>query len=192
MRMLSLQGLAKSGIIFSVLTGSVLVGSVLPDSAIAADAENVNRDDAQVGALVQARAIRLAVRNVEIARLNLRQYVRTEYPLRLRQFNSEIKISEAEIRLLRKRIAAYRNVSHGDRNAYSSPTTVNVKKMKIALVAGEFDLERMKSERTLLIDNDRSRRRMYKLELEAAIEELDFLRPKTPEPKAIRNHRNTA
>lgn len=120
--------------------------------------------------------VRQAERNVEMARLRQRHYIQSEFPLRLRQLNADMKIVDAEIRLLRKRVDAYEYVSHRDRNDYSSPTTVNVRQMENALLAAELEREQVKAERTSLIENDRSRRRLFQLELEAALDELDLLR----------------
>lgn len=153
-----------------------------------ANRTDVNHQDA----VAEQMAIRRATRNVEIAKLRLRHYVSTEYRFRLKQLDSEVTIAKAEIHLLRKRVDAYRYVSHRDRNDYGSPTTVNIKQMELALLAAELHFEQIKAERTSLIDNDRSRRRLLKLEIEAALDELESLRPVPPETKTIRNYRNAA
>jgi len=136
--------------------------------------------------------VREAQRRVVAARLQLRHYIRTEFPLRYKQLNAEIKLAEAEIDLLERRVDSFRYVSHRDRNDYSSPTTVNIKQMENALYAAQLDLELVKAERTELIMNDRARRRLLRMELQAAQQQLDLLRPKAAEPKAIRNYRNAA
>jgi len=148
-------------------------------------------DDAHVE-LVHAQQIRQAERNVQIAQIRYRQYIRVEYPLRLRELNNEIKIGEAEIRLLRRRVDAFRFVTHNDRNDYNSPTTVNIKQLENALFAAELHLEQIKAERTALYQSDRDRRTLLKLEWEAACEALELLQPKAAEPQTIRNDRNAA
>jgi len=110
----------------------------------------------------------------------------------MRELESEIKIAEAEAHLLFKRLDAFRYVSHSDRNDYGSPTTVNIRQMEIALLSAELHLEQLKAERSALIENDRSRRRLLLLELEDALDRLELLRPKAAKPKAIRNYRNAA
>lgn len=120
--------------------------------------------------------IRQAERHVEISRLRLQQYVGTEFRLRLKALDADVKVARAEVRLLRKRVDAFPYVSHRDRNDYGSPTTINIKRLENWLLEAELHLDQSITERSAWIEGDRARRRLLKLELESAIDELELLR----------------
>lgn len=106
-----------------------------------------------------------AERVLETARLTLRLYRKVEFPLRIRQLESQIALAEAELGSFRRRIAEYEAFS---RNKYSAPLFFSLEQARLAETATRLRLEGLREELLLVERYYRDRCRLLELEVEAA------------------------
>ncbi|MBM4001072.1 MAG: hypothetical protein FJ297_16310 [Planctomycetes bacterium] len=100
-------------------------------------------------------------REAEIARLRQLLFQRVTYPLRLRQLDSEIRIAEAEIRSLDRRVREHESIS---RPVTSHPFLIELESNKMRRLAAVERLDSLKRERLLLVQNYQIERRLRELE----------------------------
>lgn len=118
-----------------------------------------------------------ALRAVEIARIEQRQYERVEYPSRLRQLDSKIKLTQLEIASLARRLEEYERT---DRMVYSRPLVLTLEQNRLAMAAAELHLADLKEEKFLLERYHADRRRLYQLKLDQARAQLAAIQQARP------------
>jgi hypothetical protein len=119
--------------------------------------------------------IRAAERALEIAELELRRYERVEYPLRLRQLESRIKLAKVRVSMHERLIAEYERFT---KNAYSSPLIFSLELERVALAEAKLSLDDLDEERRLTERYHTDHCRLYELKVEAAQQYLDSLQPR--------------
>jgi hypothetical protein len=107
-------------------------------------------------------SVRRSDQAVEIARLRLKLYERVDYPLRLRHLRTEIKLMEARVSSLGRRVKE-------SRRFYRSPALfTTIEKLQLSLLEAELVLKDLKHERTLLQSHNKDERRLRMLQIEIA------------------------
>jgi hypothetical protein len=107
-------------------------------------------------------SVRRSDQAVEIARLRLKLYERVDYPLRLRHLRTEIKLMEARVSSLGRRVKEARRF-------YRSPALfTTIEKLQLSLLEAELVLKDLKHERTLLQSHNKDERRLRMLQIEIA------------------------
>ncbi len=109
-------------------------------------------------------AARTARRDVEIAELRLRLYVRVDFALRLRRLDSEIKLTEAEAASIKRILEQYRPLER----LRPSPLLGTRERTKLQLLETELRLKDLRAERLLLRRYHPDQRRLFELEAERA------------------------
>jgi hypothetical protein len=117
-------------LIFSV---ALLFG--LPQPAIA-------QDDTFAAERAAAR------RALEIAKIELRLYLQVEYPRELRRLESQIRLTELEIKSYEERLREYRSV---DKFSTGRPLLVTLQDVRLCLLEAELRLEDLRAERAALV-----------------------------------------
>ncbi len=97
----------------------------------------------------------------EIARLRYLLYQRVEYPLRLRQLDSEIRIASAELKSLDRQIQEYESIS---RPVASHPFLFTLESAKMRRVAVQERLQFVQHEKRLVLQSFQIERRLRQLE----------------------------
>ena len=96
----------------------------------------------------------------EIRALEWRLYDRVEFPLRLRQIDSEIKLTEARLESQRKLLAEYQSFQ---RFSAGNPLTLTVEETKLQILASRLRLDNLREERSLLLRYRDDQRRLFEL-----------------------------
>lgn len=96
----------------------------------------------------------------EIRTLEWRLYDRVEFPLRLRQIDSEIKLTEARLKSQQKLLAEYQAFQ---RFSAGNPLTLTVEETKLQILASQLKLEDLREERSLLLRYRDDQRRLFEL-----------------------------
>ncbi len=136
-----------------------------------------------------AASLRTAERNLEIAHLQLKQFIRVDYPLELRRLDSEIKMSEAEINSLLRRLDEFGSFHRHTR--YSRPFFTTVEDQRLLLLAAELRRSDLRKKKCLMQQSYQDRKRLLELQVEAAAETLEALggEVRRKEPPRIRTPR---
>ncbi len=103
-----------------------------------------------------------AARSVEIARLRFKLYERVDYPLRMRQLQNEIKLQEACVDSLRRR------VKETDRFRYAEGLFTTTEILRLELLRAELSLQNSQHELQLLERHNQDERRLHRLLIETA------------------------
>ncbi len=99
---------------------------------------------------------------VEIARLRFKLYERVDYPLLLRHLRTEIKLREAQVDSLSRRVKEAKRF-------YRSPALfTTIEELQLSLLEAELLLKDLKHERALLQIHNQDERRLRKLLIEIA------------------------
>src|SRR5262245_43070581 len=85
-----------------------------------------------------------ARRELELAKLELRQYWQIEYPRQQRELNAAIELTEAEIRNYQERLRAYRPFT---RFSTGQPFLITIQDLEMCLRAAELRLDDLRAER---------------------------------------------
>ena len=89
-----------------------------------------------------------ARRELEIAKLELRLYLQVEYPRELRHLDSEIKLTDAEIKAREERLREYRPF---DKFQLGQPFLVTLQHERLGLLDAQLRLKDLKAERFALV-----------------------------------------
>ena len=99
---------------------------------------------------------------VEIARLRFKLYERVDYPLRLRHLRTEIKLMQAQVDSLRRR------VKEAQRFSRSPALFTTIEKLQLRLLEADLLLKDLRHEQTLLQIHNQDERRLRKLIIDNA------------------------
>ena len=99
---------------------------------------------------------------VEIARLRFKLYQRVDYPLLVRQLRTDIKLREARVDSLRRR------VKEAERFSRSNALFTTIEMLRLELLEAELLLKDRKHELSLLQIHNRDERRLRQLLIESA------------------------
>ena len=103
-----------------------------------------------------------STRAVEIARLRFKLYERVDYPLHLRHLRTDIKLMDARVASLRRRVKEAQRF-------YRSPALfTTIENLQLELLEAELVLKDRKREQTLLQIHNQDERRLRKLLIENA------------------------
>ena len=103
-----------------------------------------------------------SARAVEIARLRFKLYERVDYPLRVRELQTDIKLMEASVASLRRR------VKETDRFRYAEGLFTTTEILRLELLAAELRLKDCQHELSLLQIHNQDERRLRLLMIEGA------------------------
>ena len=117
-------------------------------------------------------AIASARRDVEIAELELRRYLRVEYPSQRDHLAAQMTLARAEVNVQRRLVREYERLSRGKT---SKPFLVKFSDARMALLAAEVSYQRNCDEKSRLEKFHSSQRRLLELRVEAARERLKSL-----------------
>ena len=106
-----------------------------------------------------------ALREVELAQVRMRLWERLDYPLQQRRIESELKLVEAQIDSLKRRLAEYEQFT---KFKYSAPLFYSLEEARVQLVAAQAQRDNLREEAALLLKNRGDLRRLQELEVEAA------------------------
>jgi len=109
--------------------------------------------------------LREAQRNLELAELRYRQFIRVEYPLQRLRIDAEITLIEAEIDSMHRRLAEYEPMN---RLRGANPLFTDVENLRLSLLDAELQREILRKERCFLELSRNDRLRLLQLEIEAA------------------------
>jgi hypothetical protein len=126
---------------------------------------------AQQGGLSAERAA--ARRDLAMATLELRHYLRVEYPRQRRHLDAQIQLTTAEVRALQSQLREYRPF---DKFSTGRPLFVSIQDTRICLLDAELRLNDLRAERNNLIRFHSDQWRMLELqayEARARVAELE-------------------
>jgi hypothetical protein len=89
-----------------------------------------------------------ARRDLELAKLELRQYWQVDYPRQQRELNAAIEMTELEIRNYQERLRAYQPFT---RFSTGQPFLITIQDLQMCLRAAELRLDNLREERNNLI-----------------------------------------
>jgi hypothetical protein len=114
----------------------------------------------------QEMALAAAARDVEMAGLRLRRYVKVEHPLKLRELETQRTLKRVEIEKLKALLAEYNQITH---RTIPEPFIVTRQATELALLEAELRLANLDEEQLLLERYHSDQTRLYELDLEAAV-----------------------
>lgn len=103
-----------------------------------------------------------STRAIEIARLRFKLYERVDYPLLLRRLRTDIKLTQARVDSLRRR------VKEAERFYRSPGLFTTIERLQLQLLEAELLLKDLRHEQTLLQIHNQDERRLRKLLIESA------------------------
>jgi len=151
---------------FSTLSRFALLILVLAAANWARPAESAP-PDFRTGALAAAQ------RQREIAKLELRLFQRLDFPLRLRQLETEITLTKAELASHKRSVVEYERFT---KFKYSSVMFVTLEQARLDVLESELRLKDLIEEKWLLIQHRSDLRRLLELRARTADELVDGLR----------------
>lgn len=118
-------------------------------------------------------AVSAAARELEMARLRERRYLRVDYPLTIRRLENEIRLARAELGMRVRRIAEYERIA-----GTHAPQLflVTLDEERLAVLELELRLETLDEEKLLLQQQHADQCRLLRLQIEAAQDRFELLR----------------
>jgi len=119
------------------------------------------------------RATISAARELEMARLRERRYLKLDYPLTMRRLENEIRLARAELGMRERRIVEYERIagSHAPQLFL-----VTLDEERLAALELRLRLEALDEEKLLLQQQHSEQRKLLRLQTEAVQERLEELR----------------
>jgi len=120
-------------------------------------------------------AVSAAERELELARLRERRYLKVDFPLTIRRLENEITLARVELGMRERRIAEYERIA-----GTHAPQLflVTLDEERLAALELRLRLKMLEEEKHLLQQQHTEQRKLLRLEIEAAQERLDeLLRP---------------
>jgi hypothetical protein len=127
----------------------------------------VSGDEPGGGALVAA------ARELEMARLHERRYLKVDYPMAIRRLENEIRLARTELGMRARRIAEYERIA-----GTHAPQLflVTLDEERLAALELELRLEVLDEEKLLFQQQHADQRKLLRLQIEAAHDRWDQLR----------------
>ncbi|MEZ6114196.1 MAG: hypothetical protein R3C99_24765 [Pirellulaceae bacterium] len=117
----------------------------------------------------------VAYRNLQIAELQSRLADGVDYPLRLRQLDTEIKLADAELQSLRRINANYSKFNRVSNDG--GPLLLEREQFKLDLLRAELRLKNLRDERFLLNRHLSEQRRLHQLLVQRARQQVEASTP---------------
>ncbi len=111
-------------------------------------------------------ALVVARRQLHIAKLEYRLYRQVEFPRLRRQFDADVQVTRAEIRVLKERVRRFRR--YDNNFTYNKPFFSTLQNSEIRLLEAELHLKDLLQERAALTRFRADKFRLYALKVEDA------------------------
>lgn len=118
-------------------------------------------------------AIESAERDMEIAKIRADRYVRVDYPLEVRKLEGQIKLTQAELEIWKKRVEEYQRITE---LTESNVMLITLDEARLSVLRLTLTLDDLQEEKLLVTRQHGQQRRLFELEAAAAHSRLAQLR----------------